>query len=280
MTSILTITGALRTARTYCPPVCFPYHATWRLFRSTGLKGHPGWHRGFYRLALDRTGLTHRPRLRVLICGASDEAMLATLADLLGIDRLDVYLVDRCATPLRLALAYANHVDLALVTRQAEAPQLPDFGARFDLVITDGLLSLLPSDAVRATVFALAGALREDGVLAYTARVAQPSRSRLEYDRPGRWIQAAAVLAAYPGPPGQRASHAVNVLQRPSRTSPFTTSEHLRDAFADAFSDTAVYINDGPASCAQRLHPAHCAGATSLRVGVLAQHPRRPGSKT
>lgn len=273
----LTLTGTLKTAREHCTD-CFAYHATWRAFRTTGLKGHPGWHREFYRLALHRSRLAYADRLRVLICGASDEAMPATLAGLVGAARLDVHLVDRCTTPLKLAATYAEHTGLNLTTHQATAPELPIFDRPFDLVVTDGLLALLPRDAVPATITSLAGLLHEDGALAYTARVTQPPRTRLEYDRPGRWIQAATILAAHPDPPHLRRAHAAALLHRPSRTSPFSTPGRVQDAFASAFADTAAYVNRYPASLAQRLHPAHRHGATTWRVGVLAQHPHPTGS--
>jgi hypothetical protein len=121
---LLTLPGAVAAARAHCEPGCFPYHAAWRLCRRAGLKGHPGWHTGFYAQTLDKHPLpTHRP-VRVLICAASDEMMLAVLARLVGARRLLVTLIDACRTPLLLAATYAHHHHhIAVTTVQARAPE-------------------------------------------------------------------------------------------------------------------------------------------------------------
>lgn len=270
----LTLTGALRQARATCDRTCFPYHSTWRLHRRVGLKGHPGWHTPFYARALAHTGLADRARLRALVCGTSDEQMTATLTALVGTHRLDIHLVDRCPTPLALARAYADRERLTLTTHLATAPDLPTFEEPFDLVVTDGLLSLLPTpDAVERTIDALADALRPDGALLYTARVTRPPRTTLEYDRVGRWIQTAVTLGAWPRPWRERHAAARVHRSRPSRTTPYTTPESVRSAFTGAFTHVRADIEARPATWAQRLHPAHLHGTTSLRVGVTATAP-------
>ncbi|MYS80169.1 class I SAM-dependent methyltransferase [Embleya scabrispora] len=266
----LTAAGALRATRAHCDAHCFPYHATWRAFRRTGLKGHPGRHAGFYRSALERTGHIRRPRLHVLICGASDEAMPATLADLLGGDRLQIHLIDRCPTPLHLADTYAARTGLDLTTSRAAAPDLPAWPDPFDIVVTDGPLSLLPAPMVPATISALADAVAEDGVLLYTARVTRPPRTTLEYDRPGRWIQAAAMWTAWPAPASERRARATAVLHRPSRTSPFTAPADVTAAFACAFADTRTWI-------AERVPLENSSWLVRCWSGGVSRCVRQPG---
>lgn len=269
----LTLAGALTTARTYCSPDCFPYHASWRLFRRTGLKGNPGWHTGFYQHSLDRADLPGR--VRVLMCAASDEAMLQAMARQLGADRLDVHLVDACPTPLVLARSYAQRHAITLTCSQARAPQLSGIKGPFDLIVTDGLMALLPTVADRDELAdRLASLLTATGTLLYTARIAGPA-GVLEYDRIGRTVQAATARWAWPGPLDQRRAIAQTTRTRPSRPSPFTTSTAVAQAFSRAFEDVTVLQRSGAPSTALALHPATRHGHASTSVGIAATRPRR-----
>ena len=268
----LTLPGAAATARRYCGPNCFGYHATWRLFRHAGLKGNPSWHTGFYSRVLD----THHPPtdrpVRILICAASDETMLAVLNRLLHPRRLEVTLVDACRTPLLLAAAYAERHHLTLTTRQAHAPDLPAFTTPFDIAVTDGLLSLLAeSGDADALLHHLAGVLRPDGLMLYTTRIA--GSDTLEYDRVGRAIQAAATLA-WPGTPAQRRDLARRTWQQRSRPNPFTRPDHVSAAFTTHFAQVRLATRTTAHTLAQRLHPATRRGAGSISVGVAATYPR------
>jgi hypothetical protein len=269
----LTVPGAAATARRYCGPNCFGYHATWRLFRRAGLKGNPTWYTGFYAQALDAHPLpTGRP-VRVLICAASDEAMLAVLGRLLHPRHLEVTLVDACRTPLILAAAYAERHGFSLTTVQGHAPDLPDFDEPFDLVATDGLLSLLarPDDADRLVGY-LAAVVRPDGLLLYTTRIA--GTDTLEYDRVGRAIQAAAGLA-WRGTPAQRRTLVRRSWQQRSRPNPFTRPDDVYAAFAPHFARVRRATRSTAHTVAQRIHPSTRRGTGSISVGVAATGPRR-----
>ncbi|MEU7906383.1 hypothetical protein [Actinoplanes sp. NPDC049118] len=269
----LSVPGAALTARHYCQPACFGYHAAWRICRRTGLKGNPRWHVGFYRTALDAHALPAGRLLRVLICAASDETMLAVLARLLPAHRLEVRLVDACRTPLLLAAAYARRHHLTLTTVQAHAPNLPDLD-QFDLIATDGLLSLLPHRADADALLArLAAALHPDGLLLYTTRLAGTG-GVLEYDRAGRALQSAAFRALWRGPTEQRRKLAEEAWQHRSRPNPFSSMREIAAAFGETFSQVRVHTRTQPATTAQRLHPAARRGATSVSVGVAAAAPR------
>ncbi|WP_239309757.1 MULTISPECIES: class I SAM-dependent methyltransferase [unclassified Frankia] len=275
----LSIPGAVAVARRSCSPSCFGYHATWRLFRLTGLKANPAWHARFYHAALadlrDSGG-----RLRVLICAASDETMLATLTQLLGRHRFQAHMVDACATPLALAAAYAHQHGIAVTTQQASAPQLPDLPGPFEVAVTDGLLSLLSTQADRDTLLArLASLLTPTGLLLYTTRIAGPA-GILEYDRLGRAVQAAAIRVGWPGSPRQRRNAARRIRTQPSRRSPFATPGQAREAFAQHFAHVTVERRSEQPSLALRLHPSAWTGQASYCLDVTAHTPTLAAVRT
>lgn len=270
----LMVPGAALTARHHCAPSCLGYHAAWRLCRRAGLKGNPGWHIGFYRTALDGRELPGGRPVRVLICAASDETMLSVLARLLRSHRLDVTLVDACRTPLLLAAAYAHRHRLALSTVQAHVPNLPPDLGQFDLIVTDGLLSLLPQRSAADALLAwLADALHADGLLLYTTRLAGAG-GVLEYDRLGCALQSAAAGMLWRGPVPSRRMLARQVWQRRSRPNPFTDIRDIAGVFEAAFAQVRVHTRNRPATLAQRLHPAARRGTGSLSIGVAAEAPR------
>lgn len=269
----LGITGAVSVARACCPPGCFTYHAAWRLFRRTGLKGNPTWHTGFYATALaGHRPPTDRP-VRVLICAASDETMLAVLSRLLRPCLVTVTLVDACRTPLLLAAAYARHHGIDLRTIHAHAPDLPHLGEPFDIVVTDGLLSLLPHpDDADALLGRLAAALDPTGILLYTTRIAGQS-GILEYDRLGRVIQSVTAAAFWPGTAAQRRQLAHQARTRVARPNPFQNPADVQSAFSRHFTTVRMFTRTTPHSVALRLHPATYRGTSSISVGILATTP-------
>jgi hypothetical protein len=275
-------TDAARTlaiARRGCAPECFAYHATWRLTRHSGLKGHPGWHTGFYRAALTGHQLPTGKPVRALICGAADETMLAVLTGLLG-DTIDVHLIDACPTPLAINAAYARRRGLTLTAAQATAPALPAPAAPYDLAVTDGLLSLLPAPADRDRLLAtLASQLAPGGLLLYTTRIAR-SGGVLEYDRLGRALHATTARLAWPGPGAQRRRLAGLAWRRTARPSPYASHAELAAAFARPFGTVRVWHRTRPATFALRLHAAALNGGASHTLGIAASDPRvTPGPR-
>ncbi|MEU9836306.1 hypothetical protein AB0D67_32625 [Streptosporangium sp. NPDC048047] len=265
---VLSISGALAAARRQCTPECFCYHATWRIFRLAGLKGNPTWHTGFYARALAEHPV--RPRARVLVCGSSDETMPRVLAALL--DNPVLIVADACRTPLALAGAWGHRTGTMMVTVRSRAPHLEGISERFDVIVTDGLLSLLPSAADRQALIArLAGLLAPSGLLLYTTRIAGTS-GRLEYDRIGRLVQALAA-AAWPGPAAQCYRLARHRLRAASRPSPFATPGQVADAFRSGFGQVRLFTCAAPASTALGLHPASWVGRVSTCAAVAATTP-------
>ncbi len=262
--------AAVRAARRHCTPGCFAYHAAWPLFRRLGVKAHPGWHHRLYQQEL--TGLP-AGRVQVLVCAASDEALVAAVTGAIGRHRVAATLVDRCATPLTLAARYARRERLALTVDHRDVRDLPAWPARFDVIVADGLLSLLPTPGDRDRLIArLAGALRPGGVLLYTTRLARPGRP-LEYDRPGRMVQAAAALA-WPGTLGERLALARRALTRPARPSAYQSASEVAAAFSRHLPRVDLRVTPQPPSLALRLHPAFLTGRGSRRVAIVARGPR------
>jgi hypothetical protein len=269
----LSVPGSLAVARACCPPECFAYHAAWRFFRRTGLKGHPGWHVGLLRLLVAEQPPSPGP-VRVLICAASDEAMLACLTRVLDPDRLRVQMLDACPTPLVLASAYAARHGIALTTRRHRVPGLPDFDAPFDIAVTDGLLSLLPRPGQRSELLGqIAARLAPGGLFVYTTRIAGPS-GVLEYDRLGRVVQALAARVAWRGPVEERRRMARQVLGKVSRPSPFTSPAQLTEAVAEHFAEVRTFVRRSPASLPVHAHRL-LHGEAGTCVGISATVPRR-----
>ncbi|MEU6718360.1 class I SAM-dependent methyltransferase [Nonomuraea sp. NPDC046802] len=270
MSAPLSVSGAWQTARHLCPRGCFAYHATWRLFRQMGLKGSPHWHFDFYQ-----TALASRPAgqpTRALVCGSSDETMPALLADLMP--ELSIVVADACDTPLHLVSAWAAQSTADVITRRSHAPALKSIDGPFDLIVTDGLLSLLPEAADRDLLIArLASMLADDGLLLYTTRIAGPG-GRLEYDLPGRLLQSLAALT-WRGHPVERLTIALHRWLRPSRTAAYTGAQQVADAFHAAFGHVDMWVTAVPPSLALAVHPVRWIGRGSLRVGVAATHPNR-----
>lgn len=269
---------ALRTARQCCTPECFGYHATWRLFRRAGLKGTPAWHTGFYRTALTRWQPPAGGRIRVLVAGAADETVLRVLEALLGTRRLEVHLVDACPTPLHLAQAYAYWSGLLLEPRQDRAPELATCHSPFDLIVTDGLLSLLHTPAHRAaTVRRFAELLTDEGMLLYTTRIAGRA-GVLEYDRLGRHLTAAAAAATWPGSPRARLRLAQHLRTRRSRAAPFASPGDLAAAVAGDFGQVRLHTRRAAHTVPIALAPSVLAGHGSTSVGIAATAPA-PGGR-
>lgn len=264
--SPLTVADAWSVARRNCERSCYCYHCTWRLFRLAGLKSSPAWHEGFYRRAL-----TGRTPSRALVCGSSDETMPQVLTRI--VPGMHVTVADACATPLQLVEAWADWGGADVATVRSHAPELAGLSGPFDVIVTDGLLSLLPTLAARnALITRLAGLLAGDGTLLYTTRIAGPA-GRLEYDRPGRVVQALAATG-WPAPPAERLRLARERWRSPSRPAPFTTPAQLGDAFYDGFEQVRLFTRAAAPTPALALHPAFLTGRGSVCVGVAATRPR------
>ncbi|WP_157519144.1 class I SAM-dependent methyltransferase [Herbidospora mongoliensis] len=208
-----------------------------------------------------------------LVCGSSDETMPQTLSELQP--GMQITVADACPTPLTLINAWAKETGEQVSTLQSHAPELSGISGPFDLIVTDGLLSLLPTPASReAVIDRIAGLLSEDGLLLYTTRIAGPA-GHLEYDLLGRAGQALAATT-WPATSAERIQLARQRLRRPSRPSPFTSPGQVADAFRSGFGQVRLFTRAAPPTTALALHPAFVTERGSLCVGIAATQPRRP----
>jgi 2-polyprenyl-3-methyl-5-hydroxy-6-metoxy-1,4-benzoquinol methylase len=169
----------LSIARQHCSPECYPYHAAWKVFCRLNIKSQPRWHAGFYTRALDRLHLLHQDTT-ALICGAAADSMLATLAELVRLT--SVRIIDKCESPLVMSRAYAARAGIKCVYERILAQDLDPEPDTYDLVISDGLLSLVGSAQARAEVIGrIYRCLKPGGGFIYSTRLTKP-RTNLEYD--------------------------------------------------------------------------------------------------
>lgn len=267
----MTAVTTWRTARTRCASGCFGYHASWPLVRGAGLKASPWWHADFYRPHLT-TAAADRDQVRVLIAGTADHSMLAVVTGILGPDRVRAHVLDRCPTPLAATETWAAAHG---VQARCEQVDLLTWAASetYDVVVTDGLLSLLPAPAARAAVIdALAAALDPDGVLLYTTRATVAVR-RLEYDILGRVAQTAAA-ATWPHAQPSRARMIAAQWRRPARTAAHTSTEDLRTDLVRAFATVEITASAAAATLALGSHPRRWRGAASTIIRAAARSPK------
>src|SRR6266542_3823270 len=170
-----------------------------------------------------------------------------------------------------------GHHRLDLTTQQADVEHLHLGGERYDLIISDGLLSLLGHNSDQL-IGRLARLLTPGGLLAYTTRLTHPGH-RLEYDHLGRALQTLACLC-WPASPAERLRLAARAWSTAVRVSPFTDEHAVRAAFTPPFATVTLHATPSAASLALRLHPLTLTGRGSRRVVVAATNPtptRAPG---
>lgn len=136
---------------------CEPYHALWPYLRLMGLgKTLSGQGAQFLRemgdWARGRAAPDRLERPQVLVSGSADASMLAHVLHAARGAALavDVTVVDRCETPLRLSQWYAERVGFAGLT--VACSDVLDFSPtrRFDLVVTSSFLGYFaPAERVR-----------------------------------------------------------------------------------------------------------------------------------
>ena len=150
---------------------CAWNHGLWQLLRRMGLASTAAHRCDFYHREI-RSIASRTPRLRLLISGSSDYAMLALVAR--AIDGLavkpDITVLDICATPLHLNRWYADRVALSINTLQKDF--LDYFGpADFDVVCTDSLLGRFPHEQWSQVAARWHALLRPGGTLLTASRL-------------------------------------------------------------------------------------------------------------
>src|SRR2546423_4130190 len=226
-TSVIGIGESWAVARGACDDSCFCYHAPWKLFCRANVKGQPRWHATFFRRVAARVPRDRDGGQRILICGAADEQMLRLLDGVVG-GEAEIDFLDCCATPLELATRWAERngrTPPRLLRVRVEEHAFPR--DHYHGIFSDGLFSFMSSPSQRDAILRqLHGTLRPGGLLAYSTRVTRDGRP-LEYDLPGRLIQAAAALSSAV-PWRDRIDLGRRQLRRPAPTSPFSRAGAAR----------------------------------------------------
>jgi SAM-dependent methyltransferase len=150
---------------------CAWYHGFWQYLRLLGLSKTSGGHSSFLLSALHEFACAGDGS-RVLVCGTADYSMPAhaIAAYRAAGQPLDLFVIDRCPTPVALSQWYARRVGTTLTGVDSDILQfVPD--RPFDLIFTNSFLGYFAPHQ-RALLFARwAALLRLGGRLVFTNRV-------------------------------------------------------------------------------------------------------------
>jgi hypothetical protein len=179
-------------------PGCGWYHASLPTLRLLGVFDSPGSDDDFLLPAMRAE--FGRGATRVLVSGCADAAMLARVAACLPPSpaAIEIVVLDRCRTPLRLCDAYAVEHALAIRTVRSDILEYED--APFDLVCTHSFLSFFDT-AGRNELARVWWRLCASGAAVLTAQ-----RVRAGYANPARVGYGAAEAAALSDDAGRRAA--------------------------------------------------------------------------
>lgn len=160
-----------KTAWSLAPELCAPtgcawYHGVWPSLRALGLVAEPARHADFFARSLAVVGP------RVLVSGAADAAMPGLVAS--SIDDVELAVLDRCATPVRLAVEWGSRHGVAVEAHVSDVLALAGDGS-FDAVATHGLFSLVPRPQRAELARRWAGLLRPGGRLVTTSSLSSPA---------------------------------------------------------------------------------------------------------
>jgi SAM-dependent methyltransferase len=168
---------ALRLAQQHCPaptaddPGCAWYHGFWQIPRLMGIGKSTGGQAAFLLAAL-RAHARAGDFGRVLVSGTADYAMPALVHRAYRSEgaRLELTVVDRCETPLRLCAWYAQKSGESLRAVRSNILDLRESGS-FDLVLTNSFLGYF-DPRQRQQLFAVwADLLRPGGKVVFSNRV-------------------------------------------------------------------------------------------------------------
>jgi SAM-dependent methyltransferase len=163
-------------ARTLASDLCAPtgcawYHGTWPALRALGLVATPYRHRDLFDGVLAQAAASGRDD--VLVCGAADAAMVEIVLGAYTSAPPRVTVLDRCATPVRVAAEAAARAGVTVEPWVADVVAA-DQPAAFDVVCTHGLLPLQPADVRPRVIQRWADLLRPGGVAVTTSSIAAP----------------------------------------------------------------------------------------------------------
>jgi SAM-dependent methyltransferase len=159
---------------------CLWYHQVWQYLRLLGIITSIRTNTDFLLDTFRALSVTHP---RVLIAASADYEMLAHLKHAFGDRPLEVTLVDRCQTSLRLNQWYADRTGIGLTVLCADAISVTT-DRPFDLVCTHNFVGRFDADARVRLVTHWHRLLRPGGVVVTTQRIRPNSReARTAYTR-------------------------------------------------------------------------------------------------
>lgn len=166
---------AMRWATACCSPDprtgerCDWSHGLWQVLRLMDLAVSPLRHADFYRAAFSSVGGMDGAAPRVLVSGTADYAMPALVLDCFRARGIEPSLtvLDRCATPLKLAGWHAAQVGATLRLAESDILDygLPPGEAGFDAICTDSFFGRFAPAERPALVAKWASLLRPGGTL-------------------------------------------------------------------------------------------------------------------
>jgi SAM-dependent methyltransferase len=169
----------------YCGPhFCQSYHRFWQYLRLMGLGSTLGGHPGAYLEAftsLQTLWQNQKPgKRRILIAGAADYSMLAHLWQVFQLypGSLEISVLDRCQTPLKLNQWYAEPRGISIRLLESDILLLEE--EEYDLIVTSSFLGNFDPDARFELFNRINRLLRKDGQFISSNRLRpQPENQRL-----------------------------------------------------------------------------------------------------
>ena len=255
---------------------CVWYHRVWQYLRLLGIITSIRTNTSFLLDTFERLADTHP---RVLISGSADYGMLAHLKHAFGDRPLDVTLVDRCPTSVRLNQWYADRYGFPLTTVCDDVLAVRS-DRPFDLVCTHNFVGRFDADARLGLARRWHALLRPGGVVVTTQRVRPGSReARTSYTpEEARELGAtvAAAAAAYPGSLGVTPadlSQATFEYAMRKGTYIVTSPQEIVDTFERAGFEVRLADEGGGLDERRDDRPSSTAGPDTYRMRLMAVKP-------
>lgn len=234
-------------------PGCGWYHGSWQMLRWLGLFHSIRSDDDFFLASLQReieSGARH-----ILVSGAADYALQARIMAAAGSHRgaINLTVLDRCATPLKLNAWYAAQLGLTIETVQDDVLNYRA-AAPFDLICTHSFLCFFDTDSRRTLIRNWGEMLRPGGAVMTAQRVhSSDQQAIIRYDdsQIASLVQSAWDLAAAPGSPPGITTELAASLARGYATHHWThlirSAEHLRQPFEDCGFELEIFEPPGGA---------------------------------
>jgi SAM-dependent methyltransferase len=255
---------------------CLWYHRVWQYLRLLGIITSIRTNTSFLLETFERLADTHP---RVLISASADYGMLAHLRHAYGDGPLDVTLVDRCPTTLRLNAWYADRFGIALTTVCDDVLAV-EADRPFDLICTHNFVGRFEAEARLRLAERWHALLRPGGVVVTTQRIRPSSHERrASYTREQAGALAdsvAAAAAAYAGslgvtPAALREATFEYALRK--GTYVVTARHQITESFERAGFDVNVADEGGGPLEREHDRPSSTAGKDTYRMRLVATRP-------